>query len=124
MNDKIKIIYDGDCPFCNNFITVANLKKNLKNVVFLNARESIEAKEIISNCKLNIDKGMIVSISGKILFGERAATFIVINGSGGIIFLIYKFLLSNEKVSKIIYPVLVFLRKTYFRIIGFKLINE
>ena len=65
MNDKIKIIYDGDCPFCNNFYNCCQPKKNLKNVVFLNARESIEAKEIISNCKLNIDKGMIVSISGK-----------------------------------------------------------
>ena len=124
MEDQTKIIYDGNCPFCNNFIMVANLKKNLKHIVFLNARDSIEAKKIINDNNIDIDKGMIVCSKGQILYGDKAATFIVINGSGGAIFLLYRLLLSNSKLSKKIYPILVFLRKIYFRLIGFKLINE
>ena len=47
MKNQTKIIFDGNCPFCNNFITVANLRKNLANVVFLNARDNREAQKII-----------------------------------------------------------------------------
>ena len=41
MSDKSLFIYDGECPFCNHFAQLLELKCNLSNLEILDGRENL-----------------------------------------------------------------------------------
>ncbi len=114
---ELKIVYDGECPFCSDFIKVANLRGRFESLSLHNARvrDELVTQLIADGYKLN--SGMVVIMDGEILYGDEAARFIVINGSGGFRYHLYKLILQNRHLARMSYPVLVFLRKLYFRIV-------
>ena len=122
---NVTIIYDEECPFCSDFVALNNLRESGYLVKLVNARESDD--EVVSDLKTkyNLDDGMIVIVEEAVLYGAAAAMFIAASYSRrGVRSAMYAFLLSNEHIAAIVYPVLVTLRKFFFRIIGKKLINE
>ncbi|MDC0528840.1 DUF393 domain-containing protein [Gammaproteobacteria bacterium] len=127
MNKGIEIIYDGECPFCNDFIIVSNIKKTFGNIKMTNARNSNEQSVImVKRQGINLDDGMVViKEDGSLLYGDKAARFITIYGKGdGIRAFVYRLVLRNEKFAAFSYPALVLLRKLYFKIVGKRWINE
>ena len=40
LESKLVFIYDGQCPFCNHFAELLELKSNLRNIQVQNAREN------------------------------------------------------------------------------------
>jgi hypothetical protein len=68
---------------------------------------------------------MVVLVGGLTLYGVDAANFIILNGNPKAFRAkFYRLLLSNVMIARISYPVLVFLRRTYFFLTGRRLINE
>ena len=121
----VRIIYDGNCPFCSDFVKISNLKKSYADVRFHNARESGDPLVVqLKSAGYQLNDGMIVMAGEEVLYGAEAARFIVRGGSGGHRFALYKSLLRNKHLSKLFYPILVFLRKLYFRMTGMTLIDE
>ena len=122
---KVTIIYDEECPFCADFVALNNLRQSGYLVKLVNARDNDD--ELISDLssKYNLDDGMIVIVDGSVLYGTAAAMFIAASYSRrGIRSAIYALLLSNKYMAATVYPVLVALRKLFFRIIGKSFINE
>ena len=122
---EVTIIYDEECPFCADFVALNNLRKSGYLVRLVNARENED--ELVSDlsAKYNLDDGMIVIVDGSVLYGAAAAMFIAASYSRrGIRSAMYALLLSNKHMALAVYPVLVALRKFFFRIIGKNLIND
>jgi predicted DCC family thiol-disulfide oxidoreductase YuxK len=65
------IIYDGDCPFCDDFSKYVELKKNLdRQLILVNARElTSEVLAILKRNKLDVNEGMVGIFSGEIYYG-------------------------------------------------------
>ena len=40
MKTEITFIYDGECPFCNHFAELLELKSKIKNITILDARKN------------------------------------------------------------------------------------
>jgi len=121
-DENICIVYDGECPFCSNFVMVANLKKRYENLKIINARNNNETTQKVKREGYNLNDGMLVIRGDEMLFGAEAARFIVLNGSGGFLYLFYKAILSHQKVADVVYPMLVVLRKRYLKLAGKDLI--
>lgn len=124
-NNSVKVIYDGECPFCSNFVYLSNLKRLGYKVTLISARE--EDNETVRKLSkgFDLDNGMIVVVGSDILYGANAARFLTTGfNTSNPLALIYYILLKNKTVSKIIYPLLVRARKIYFRITGKRLIND
>ena len=124
-NNTVKVIYDGDCPFCSNFVRLSNLKRLGYEVTLVNAREANNdfVRELSES--FDLDDGMIVIVDNDILYGSTAARFL----STGFkitnpLALIYYIFLHNKNVSELTYPWLVRARKFYFKLIGKRLIND
>ena len=62
MQSKLIFIYDGECPFCNQFAELLELKSNLPNLEIKNARE--RPNQIPDNYDMDI-KGAILIKDGK-----------------------------------------------------------
>lgn len=115
------IIYDGDCPFCRNFVEMTNIRKEFGTVELINARlkDNIHVCRVLSKgYKLN--DGMAVIHNEKVYYGADAMMFLSFaNRKGTFAFLMRIFFGSNVR-SKILYPILVLMRKIYLRLTGFK----
>ena len=83
MKPNLTFIYDGQCPFCNHFAELLELKSNLSNLQIQNARQKIiqklkeaEAKviyeefksrqgELVNGIVRRISKGTIIVDIGR-----------------------------------------------------------
>ena len=66
---RLIFIYDGECPFCNQFAELLELKSNLPNIQVKNARN--QPSEIPDNYDMDL-KGAILIQDGEMLFGAEA----------------------------------------------------
>lgn len=123
---EIFIIYDGECPFCSDFMAVANMRKAGYELKLVNARDKFHpAVLIVRRAGLNLDNGMVVLVGELVLYGADAAHFIISHGNPKAFRAkIYRMLLSRITIARILYPMLVILRKAYFSLTRRGLINE
>lgn len=71
------IIYDGDCPFCNDFSKYLDLQKKLKTQLkLLNARHiSRETLELLKRNELDLNSGMVGIFSGNLYYGGEVIRY-------------------------------------------------
>ena len=113
MKRELTFIYDGECPFCNHFAELLELKSKIKNISILDARKN----QIITNSLLNkgydIDKGAILLKGDDIFHGAEAINTIcnqINNPSGRLLKLLSNIFKSNKR-TKLLFPFLVRARR-------------
>ena len=113
MNTDLKFIYDGECPFCDHFAELLELKSKIKNISILDARKN----KIITNTLLNkgydIDKGAILLKGNDIFHGADAINTIcneIDNPSGSLLKLL-SYIFKSTKRTKLLFPLLVRARR-------------
>ena len=68
MASKLVFIYDGQCPFCNQFAELLELKSNIPGLQVKNAREN--PPEIPDGYDMDV-KGAILINDDEILYGSK-----------------------------------------------------
>ena len=113
MKTDLTFIYDGECPFCNHFAELLELKSKIKNISILDARKN----QIITNSLLNkgydIDKGAILLRGDDIFHGAEAINTIcnqINNPSGRLLKLLSNIFKSNKRTN-LFFPLLVRARR-------------
>ncbi|MDC3203599.1 DUF393 domain-containing protein [Prochlorococcus sp. AH-716-B04] len=117
MNNDINFFYDGKCPFCNHFAELLELKSNLKNISFIDARTNKE--KLPSNYDMDI-KGALLISENKLYSGSEAISFIlsrVKNPSDSLLALL-KIIFISPNRSKFLFPLLIFARRTLLTLKG------
>ena len=113
METDLTFIYDGECPFCNQFAELLELKSKIKNISILDARKN----QIITNSFLNkgydIDKGAILLKGDDIFHGAEAINIICkqINDPSGRLLKLLSNIFKSSKRTKILFPFLVRARR-------------
>ena len=113
MKTDLTFIYDGECPFCNHFAELLELKSKIKNISILDARTN----QIITNSLLNkgydIDKGAILIMGEEILHGAEAINKICnqINNPSGRLLKLLSETFKSKKRTKILFPFLIRARR-------------
>ena len=113
MKTDLTFIFDGECPFCNHFAELLEVKSKIKNISILDARKN----QIITNSLLNkgydIDKGAILLRGDDIFHGAEAINTIcnqINNPSGRLLKLLSNIFKSNKR-TKLLFPFLVRARR-------------
>lgn len=68
---KIEIYYDKECPFCNKYTQILNLRKE-HDVIIKNAREDLQKLRYFYSYGYDINNGIIVQIEDNIYQGAKA----------------------------------------------------
>ena len=113
MNEKILFIYDGECPFCNFFAELIELRSSLENLEIIDARENLELVKSLYNRGYDLNNGSIIKFGEKIIHGSEAVSFIcskIDNPSDSLLKVIRLFFKSKSRSSNI-FPLLIYLRK-------------
>ncbi len=117
MSSKLIFIYDGDCPFCNQFAELLELKSNLNNIEIKNARENLSVIPLGYDMDLN---GAILLKDEEMLNGAEAINYICsqIQDPSDNLLKTLSILFSSKRRTKYIFPFLLIARRIALIILG------
>ncbi len=110
MSEKLIFIYDGDCPFCNKFAELLELKSGLPNIELKDARSN--PTELPFNYDMDV-KGAILIKGNQVLYGANAINMIcakIKNPSDALLRLLSITFNSNKRAN-LLFPFLLIARR-------------
>ncbi len=124
MHSETLIIYDGECPFCKNYVRLLKLKDAIGHVRLINARDNTAEVRVAQEHGYDLDEGMICLYNNKYYHGADAIHIMaMLSGSSRILNRINHCLFKSERLSAILYPVLRCGRNLTLKILGRKKIS-
>jgi len=104
---KIILVYDKQCPLCDQYCQLVQIRKTVGELVILDAREESEAMAEITAAGLDIDQGMVLLMNDQLYYGADAVHALALIGSRSGLFNRLNYWMFRSKVaSKVLYPVM------------------
>ena len=109
----LTFVYDGECPFCNYFAELIELKSKIKNITILDGRKNPELIKDLLKKGYDLDKGAILLKDTEILHGASAINTIckLINQPSSKLLEILSKTFKSSKRTNFIFPFLVRARR-------------
>ena len=124
MKSKLVFIYDGQCPFCNHFAELLELKSGLSNIEIKDAREN---HSLIPEGYDMDKKGALLIRDDELLNGAQAINWLCsqVENPSGTLLKILSVTFSSGKVSHALFPLLLIARRftLFWKGIPRKIIN-
>jgi predicted DCC family thiol-disulfide oxidoreductase YuxK len=113
------VIYDGECPFCSQYVKHVRLRDVSEKLQYVNARDGgpIVAEALQQGFDLNV--GMVVLIDGTYHHGADAVRVLAMLSSPvNALNWLHARIFSSRTVSHLLYPIMRFGRNTTLRLLG------
>lgn len=124
MSKLIRIVYDKQCPACNQYCELTR-RHTEKEVVFIDARNDSALMTEITNRGLDIDGGMVVEMDGALHYGADAIYVLATIGSSkGVFNIVHRVLFGNARVTRLLYPLLRGVRNLLLKMLSIGKINN
>ena len=123
--EEILLVYDRECPACNAYCQVVNIRESVGDLRIVDAREDSEVMKEITSRGLDIDQGMVLKMGGQLYYGADAIHALALIGSrSGILNRMNYWMFKSKTVSSVLYPILRFCRNLLLKILGKTKINN
>ncbi len=123
--EEILLVYDRECPACNAYCQLVDIRESAGDLRIVDARESSQVMDEITSRGLDIDQGMVLKQGGQLYYGADAINALALIGSrSGIFNRINYWAFRSKLVSSFLYPVLRFLRNLLLKILRKTKINN
>ena len=113
MISNYTFIYDGECPFCNHFAELLEIKSNINNIKILDGRKNLTLIKSLFDKGYDLDKGAILMKDEDIFHGADAINTIcqkINNPSSSLLWFLSKVFKSNKRTN-VMFPLLVTARR-------------
>ena len=113
MISNYTFIYDGECPFCNHFAELLEIKSKIANITILDGRKNLVLVNTLLEKGYDIDRGAILLRGENIFHGADAINTIcrqIDNPSSSLLRLLSNIFKSSGR-SKFFFPLLVRARR-------------
>jgi len=113
MNTNLTFIYDGECPFCNQFAELLELKSKINNISILDGRKNPKIIKSLLDQGYDIDKGAILLKDSDIFHGAEAINRIcnLINNPSSNLLKLLSNIFKSDKRTNLLFPFLVRARR-------------
>ena len=113
MNTNLTFIYDGECPFCNHFAELLELKSKINNISILDGRKNPKIIKSLLDQGYDIDKGAILLKDSDIFHGAEAINRIcnLINNPSSNLLKLLSNIFKSDKRTNLLFPFLVRARR-------------
>jgi predicted DCC family thiol-disulfide oxidoreductase YuxK len=119
------LVYDKECPACNNYCQLIRIQESLGELNIINAREDSDYMTEVTERGLDIDQGMVLKIGDEIYYGADAMHKLALMSTrSGLFNRVNYWIFKSGTLSRIIYPVLKFFRNLLLRMLGKTRINN
>ena len=113
MKHNFTFIYDGECPFCNHFAELLEIKSKINNIKILDGRKNLSIISSLLEKGYDLDKGAILLKDDDIFHGAKAINVIckeVNNPSSNLLKILSSVFKSNKR-TKLLFPFLLRARR-------------
>lgn len=122
--DVLRIVYDGECPFCTRFAALYRIRANVGAVELIDARERPDLVAGFTAKGLNINDGMVALWQDKTYYGSDSAVLLaMLAEEKGVFAALNRLLFTSPRLAGVVYPLLVRGRKATLRMMGRSLIE-
>ncbi|MBW3042046.1 DCC1-like thiol-disulfide oxidoreductase family protein [Prochlorococcus marinus] len=113
MSDKNLFIYDGECPFCNHFAQLLELKSSLPSLKVLDGRENLDKLTELYKQGYDLNNGAILISNGDIKHGAEAINWICseLKDPSDSLLEVLRIIFTSNKRTKILFPFLLWARR-------------
>ena len=113
MSGKSLFIYDGECPFCNHFAQLLELKCSLSNLEILDGRKNLALLTKLYNQGYDLNKGAILINNENIMHGADAISWICseIKEPSNSLLELLRILFTSNKRTNFLFPLLLWGRR-------------
>lgn len=123
--EEILLIYDKECPACNNYCQMVRIRESVGKLKIINARDASEVMQEITDQGLDIDQGMVLKMGNQLYYGADAINALaLISSRSGFFNQLNYWMFKSRTASRIFYPVLKFSRSILLKILGKSKINN
>lgn len=113
------ILYDGDCPFCRNYVSFLKLKAVLGEVRLIDARQAPMELEQVRAAGLYIDEGMVLCRDGRLYHGDECMHILAtLSEREDLLGKLYAWVFGSSRRSAWLYPLLRAGRSATLRLLG------
>lgn len=125
MPAPIILVYDKECPACDNYCQVVRIREDIGELILLDAREPSPIMDEITALGWDIDQGMVLKIDHQLYYGSDAIhALALISSRSGIFNRMNYWLFKSKTLSYIFYPILRLFRNLLLKILGKTKINN
>ena len=120
MSYKSLFIYDGECPFCNHFAQLLELKSSLTTLEILDGRKNLTLLSQLYKKGYDLNNGAILVNNGKVMHGPDAITWICseIEEPSDSLLEILSVIFTSNKRTRILFPFLLWGRRILLTLKG------
>ena len=113
MTSNFTFIYDGECPFCNHFAELLEIKSKINNIKILDGRKNLNIIRSLLEKGYDLDKGAILLKDDDIFHGAKAINVICkeVNNPSSNLLKILSSLFKSNKRTKLLFPFLLRARR-------------
>ena len=113
MTSNYTFIFDGECPFCNHFAELLEIKSEITNVKVVDGRKNLTLINSLLEEGYDLDKGAILLKDQDIFHGANAINTICkqIKNPSSSLLLILSRVFKSTKRTNMIFPLLVRARR-------------
>ena len=116
---RMTVVYDGECPFCRNYVRLMALKKAVGAVELVDARSDAPAVRRLVELGYDLNEGMAAIYGGTVYFGSDAVVLIsTLTHKAGPAARVLAALLRDPRRAKRLYPVMRVGRRIALRLLG------
>ena len=113
MTSNFTFIYDGECPFCNHFAELLEIKSKVTNIKIIDGRKNLKIIKSLLKKGYDIDMGAILLNDNDILHGADAINTIckeVKDPSSNLLKLLSS-VFKSKKRTNLLFPLLLKARR-------------
>ena len=120
MTDKTLFIYDGECPFCNYFALLLELKSSIPSLEIIDGRKNLSQLTELYKKGYDLNKGAILIKNGEIRHGADAINLICseLKDPNDSLLEVLRIIFTSNKRSKILFPFLLWGRRISLAVKG------
>ena len=122
---EILLVYDKECPACNNYCQIVRIREDIGNLKIVDARKESDVRDEITKMGLDIDQGMVLKLNNKIYYGSDAIhALALISSRSGFFNKLNYWIFKSKALSYFLYPLLRSCRNLLLKLLGKTKINN
>ena len=115
----MKIVYDGECPFCSRYVTMVRLREAVNEVELVNARSDHPAVAKVRDAGFDLNNGMALIEGERIYYGADCIhRMALMSTRSGLFNRANALIFSSPMLSRLLYPIMRAGRNATLRLLG------